>query len=259
MSMGIDGSANASVGADGSASAGGSIGGGIGSTLAGALSGSLSAGIGVAGSVALNAAANFAATANFSVALLAGPASPAAAAGTRPPEIYPAFRFKVQFQGLGPMRFQSVGQIHASQNKSTPPASAKSPADQSKGPAAAKGPTAPPPMSVSQGGQGGASTRLPGIGWSWDELTLKRGVAKDGVPLLMWIMEWWKNPVIAIPKDLTVIMLDSEGKPAMTWTFKQTFPTEWTLAEFKSDSLPGGLAFETLKLAWAGTPELILG
>ena len=263
MSMDIGASANASVSADGSASAGASIGGGIGGALAGALGAGLSAGISVAGGLAISAAASFAANLNFSAGLSASFGASAVSPGMRPPDVYPAFKFRVQFRGIAsPMRFQSVGQIHAMQNKPTPPAPARPPAQ----PATNSGPGHPaphpapaaPPTNVAQGGQGGAITRLPGMGWSWDELILKRGVAPDGIELLMWIKSWWTNPQLATRKDLMIFMLDFEGNPAMTWTFNQTFPTEWTLAEYKSDSYPGTLAFETLKLAWAGTPELIV-
>ena len=273
MSMDIGGSANASVSADGSASAGGSIGGGIGGTLAGALGGSLSAGIGVAGGLALSAAANFAANLNFNAGLSASFGSPAAVVGTNPPDIYPLYKFMVQFQGLGPMRFQSCGQIKATQGMA-PNAAPSAPAPNNNAPTAhntpaahgatgansspaAHGATSSGTQNISQGGGGGASTRLPSGVWTWSDLTLTRGMARDGLPLLQWIMGWLKGDRKS-RLDLTVILLDLEGIPVMTWHFKKTFPTEWSLPVFSAGPAPGALVIETLKLAFDGSPDLIL-
>jgi phage tail-like protein len=272
MSMGIGGSASASVGADGSASAGGSIGSGIGGTLAGALGGSLSAGIGMAGGLALSAAANFAANLSFNAGFSASFGAPAATPGTHPPDIYPLYKFMVQFQSLGPMRFQGCGPISATQGiaPNAPPASAgahnnptsTSGAHNSTTPATS-GPsthasTSTTTTNAPQGGQGGATKRLPSGVWTWSDITLTRGMAKDGIPLLTWIMGWLKGDRKR-PLDLTVILLDLEGIPAMTWHFKQTFPTQWSLPPFSASSpTGGGLVIESLKLAFDGSPEFIL-
>jgi phage tail-like protein len=274
MSMDIGGSANASVSADGNASAGASIGGGIGGTLAGALGGSLSAGLGVAGGLAVSAAANLAANVNLSAGLSARFGGPAAVVGTNPPDIYPLYKFMVQFQGLGPMRFQSCGPIKATQgiapSATPPPAVTHNNAPAAQGSPAAHGTTAAnsspaahgttstATQNISQGGGGGASTRLPSGVWTWTDLTLTRGMAKDGLPLLQWIMGWLKGDR-KTRLDLTVILLDLEGIPVMTWHFKKTFPTEWSLPSFSAGPAPGALVIETLKLAYDGSPDLILG
>ena len=268
MSMDIGGSANASVSADGNASAGASIGGGIGSTLAGALGGSLSAGIGIAGGLALSAAANFAANLNFSAGLSASVGASTVTPGTHPPDIYPLFKFIVQIAGLGPVRFQSCGPIKASPVPAAPASAAQSaPATQSA-PGAHNAPsagnstpathaaTAASTQHVAQGGAGGASVMLPSGSWKWDDLTLKRGLAKDGTALLTWIMQWVKGNY-QTTRSVTVIMLDLEGKPAMTWTFKDTFPKEWSIPSFEAGPPPGALVIETLKLGHQGA-ELIL-
>ena len=206
MSIGLGGNANASVGVDGSASAGASVDGGIGGSLAGALGGSLSAGIGLAGSLALSASASLAASASFGAGFSFGSSGPAPVLGARPPDILPNYKFMVQFQSLGPMRFQSISGIVATQTMAapptpTPPAGPANSAAHSTGPGARNNtahpaPAAPPASQgvsaastthVGQGGAGGSATRLPRGNWTWTDLTLKRGVAKDGLALTNWI------------------------------------------------------------------------
>ena len=266
MSMDIGASANASVGADGSASAGGSIGGGIGGTLAGALGGGLSAGISVAGGLAFSAAANFAANLNFNAGLSASFGASTVTPGTHPPDIYPLFKFIVEIPTMGPVRFQSCGPISVNPVPAAAPAQSPPAAQPAQGThnAPAGGHNAPATHTataastqhITQGGQGGATVMLPSGAWKWDDLTLKRGLARDGTKLLTWIMKWVKGRYQET-HSVTVIMLDAEGKPAMTWTFKDCFPKAWSIPPFEAGPPPGALVIETLKLGHQGA-DLIL-
>jgi len=77
-------------------------------------------------------------------------------------------------------------------------------------------------------------------------ITLKRGVSKEA-SLLEWLA---KSVHSAQPTDLSIKVLDFEGKPLQTWSFRQAYPVKWT----GSDLNAGGSEFltQSLEVAHSG-------
>ncbi len=77
-------------------------------------------------------------------------------------------------------------------------------------------------------------------------ITLKRGIAKEAS-----LLEWLQQSVIKVKQtDLSIKVLDFEGKPLQTWSFRQAYPVKWT----GSDLNAGGSEFltQSLEVAHSG-------
>ena len=77
-------------------------------------------------------------------------------------------------------------------------------------------------------------------------ITLKRGVAKEAS-----LLEWLQQSVVKVKQtDLSIKVLDFEGKPLQTWSFRQAYPVKWT----GSDLNAGGSEFltQSLEVAHSG-------
>ena len=160
----------------------------------------------------------------------------------------------MRFQGCGPIKATPLPAPSPTPAPQSGSASHNAPAGGNGTPALHGGTMAASTTHVAQGGAGGSTVMLPPGAWKWDDLTLKRGLAKDGTALMVWILKWMKGNY-QDKRGVTVIMLDLEGMPAMTWTFKDTFPKEWSIPAF--DAGANALAIETLKLGHNGA-DLIL-
>ena len=77
-------------------------------------------------------------------------------------------------------------------------------------------------------------------------ITLKRGVSKEA-SLLEWVT---KTVVKAEPTNLSIKVLDFDGSPIQTWSFRQAYPVKWT----GSDLNAGGSEFltQSLEVAHSG-------
>lgn len=243
---------------------GASISGSIASSLGGNLAGSLSAGLSTSVSAAANAAAAVSVDAGGSAALSAGiSAAGGATSGgaARPPDIWPAFSFIVQIQGMGPLRFQKVGGdtggFAATMHEAPPAAPAPTPTTANGAPH----PATPPrsganssssggSVNVQQAGQNGSPTQLPSRNWTVDKIKLTRGMAPDGTALWSWLLKSSKGEYD--PREVTVIVLDEEGKMAITWVFHKTYPTQWKFPALDATGDKGTLAIEEITLAVQG-------
>ncbi|MBI4786712.1 MAG: phage tail protein [Chloroflexi bacterium] len=183
------------------------------------LSGSLNFGADLGASVDLAATVSTAATLAISAATAPAPA--VVPLGAHPPDVWSAFKFIVEIEGVSAMRFKNVGAISVIGT----------------------------PEHAQQGGRPGPGDQLPPLSWKWSDLSLSRGMAKDGVALWRWVMDTVSKKRL-VPHNITVTLLDAEGKPGMVWTFLKAYPKEWTLPTF--DASEGKLAIETIKFAHQG-------
>ena len=77
-------------------------------------------------------------------------------------------------------------------------------------------------------------------------ITLKRGVTSEKA-----LLQWFQKTVVeASPRDLSITLCDSAGKPIQTWSFRNAYPVKWT----GSDLNAGGTEFltESLEIAHNG-------
>src|SRR3954447_16082859 len=77
-------------------------------------------------------------------------------------------------------------------------------------------------------------------------ITLKRGIAKETS-----LLEWLQQSVVKVQQtDLSIKVLDFDGKPLQTWSFRQAYPVKWT----GSDLNAGGSEFltQSLEIAHSG-------
>ncbi len=88
-------------------------------------------------------------------------------------------------------------------------------------------------------------------------LVLKRALEPLNNPLETWIhdtIDGGFNKKIT-PKEITVNLLDKQGKPLCSWVFTNAFPIKWEVSGFNSTS--NSLAIETLELKYNEMKRLI--
>lgn len=138
-----------------------------------------------------------------SLASLVAITAPQAPAGTRLPDPLVLFRFKVEIDGIdGTLRFQKCS----------------GPSIQTK------------PDVITSGGSPKHAAKMPGKVWKWDDVKLTRGIALDGDGLWHWVLDTIKKRRID-PHDITVTLLQPDGKEAMTWTFRNAYPKSWQISK----------------------------
>jgi phage tail-like protein len=90
--------------------------------------------------------------------------------------------------------------------------------------------------------EGGINTfvhRLPGR-IKQGNITLKRGITTEKA-----LLQWFEKSVIKVePCDLSIGILDYEGKPVQTWSFRNAYPVKWTGTDLNA----GGSEFLTQSL-----------
>lgn len=98
-----------------------------------------------------------------------------------------------------------------------------------------------------EGGLNSGRHRLPGR-YYYSDLTLKKGIARDGAPLWRWVQDAVNGNIQT--REVTVILLDVAGEPVLRLNFTRAFPVKWS-----ATGLVGGsaeIAIETLTLAHQG-------
>jgi phage tail-like protein len=66
------------------------------------------------------------------------------------------------------------------------------------------------------------------------------------------LYKWHQDVIAGIiePKNVAVILLDSEKNEAKRWTFENAFPIKWTGPDLKADN--NALAIESLEIVHRG-------
>ena len=95
----------------------------------------------------------------------------------------------------------------------------------------------------------GGENRLPTTS-SYKNLTLKRAIAPTGSKLISWC-ESRLNAGLAVEiqtKNVSISLLNNEGKVFKKWTFYNAYPTKYDVSDFKSQEHE--ILVETLELAY---------
>lgn len=100
---------------------------------------------------------------------------------------------------------------------------------------------------VREGGQNEFVHRLPGR-IEYGNLTLKRGYVR-GVDFFRWCRTVFNRSTIE-RKQVTVALVDQQGKEVTSWTFLDAYPTKWTGPSLQAGE--GQIAFESIELAHRG-------
>ncbi len=102
---------------------------------------------------------------------------------------------------------------------------------------------------VSSGGENRFKYRLPTTVKS-QNLVLKRALIPEGSKLIQWCSDTidmgLDNGIQT--KDITLSLLNAEGKPQVSWTFHNAYPVKYAVSDLRSNE--SELAIETIELAY---------
>jgi phage tail-like protein len=98
-----------------------------------------------------------------------------------------------------------------------------------------------------EGGVNDHVHRLPGPARFPANLVLRRGMTRD-----LELYSWLESAVLGAirPVNVSIVVGDSAGADARTWTFVGAYPVKWTGPELRASN--AALAIESLELAHAG-------
>ncbi len=91
------------------------------------------------------------------------------------------------------------------------------------------------------------ATKMPGLK-KFGNVTMKKGIFKGDTSFWDWLNQIKMNVIARIA--VTIILLDEEHKPAMTWKLENAWPTKITETDFKSDG--NEVAIESIEIAHEG-------
>jgi phage tail-like protein len=97
-----------------------------------------------------------------------------------------------------------------------------------------------------EGGVNEFSHRLPTRA-KFENLVLKRGFLIKS-QLVDWIRDAIENFVFT-PITVTVVLLNENQEPLLTWEFNDVWPVKWSVSDFKAQE--NALVIETLELAYS--------
>ncbi|GJL65137.1 MAG: phage tail protein [Nitrospirales bacterium] len=96
-----------------------------------------------------------------------------------------------------------------------------------------------------EGGLNEYAHKLP-TGAKYGNLVLKRGLV-TGSEVRDWIRDAVENFQFE-PRDVSVILLNQEHEPLVTWNFLGAYPVKWSLSDLKAQD--NALAIESVELAY---------
>jgi phage tail-like protein len=97
---------------------------------------------------------------------------------------------------------------------------------------------------IKEGGENRYVHRLP-LRPQFENLVLKRGMV-TGSGLLQWVED--TAQFAFSPKNVTVILMDAESTPLVSWQFNNAYPVTYQVSPFKSQE--GALVLETVELCY---------
>lgn len=89
--------------------------------------------------------------------------------------------------------------------------------------------------------------KMPGIG-KVGNVTLKRGVFVGDQDYWKWYSEIKSNTVNKGRETVVIQLVDENGKPTMSWTLNNAYPTKITSTDMKSDG--NEAAIDTIEVAY---------
>lgn len=105
-------------------------------------------------------------------------------------------------------------------------------------------------VEIREGGENRFTHRAPGIA-SQPNLVLRRGLMAAPSALFDWCRETLESDFTQpiAPRDVTISLLDENGKPVMMWNAVAAWPVKWEIAPFNATE--NSVATETLEFAYA--------
>jgi phage tail-like protein len=102
---------------------------------------------------------------------------------------------------------------------------------------------------VASGGENRFKYRLPTTSSS-KNLILKRAIVPTGSKLIAWCADTLDNGLASAiqTQDVSVDLLDNEGKVLMKWTFYSAYPVSYAVSDLKSQE--SEILIETIELAY---------
>ena len=102
---------------------------------------------------------------------------------------------------------------------------------------------------VAGGGENRFKYRLPTVSAS-KNLSLKRAIVPTGSQLITWCANTLDNGLATAiqTQDVSVDLLDNEGKILMKWTFYNAYPLSYAVSDLKSQE--SEILIETIELAY---------
>lgn len=97
---------------------------------------------------------------------------------------------------------------------------------------------------IKEGGENRYVHRLP-LRPQFENLVLKRGMV-TGSDLLQWVED--TAQFTFAPKNVTVILMDAESNPLVSWQFNNAYPVTYQISPFKSQE--GALVLETVEICY---------
>lgn len=103
--------------------------------------------------------------------------------------------------------------------------------------------------SIAEGGENRFTYSAP-KGRKFQNLKLKRGFLSKNSELLKWCTETLEGDLSKLikPKNLTVILMDANGKPVCSWNFQNAYPVKWEIGSF--NSMNNEIAAETIEFKY---------
>ncbi len=102
---------------------------------------------------------------------------------------------------------------------------------------------------VTSGGENRFKYRLPNVNSS-QNLVLKRAIVPTGSKLIAWCSSTMDDGLATAieTKDVSVNLLDNEGKVLKKWTFYNAYPVKYAVSDLKSQE--SEILIETIELAY---------
>ncbi|WP_046755874.1 phage tail protein [Kordia jejudonensis] len=102
---------------------------------------------------------------------------------------------------------------------------------------------------ITSGGENRFKYRLPNVSSS-QNLVLKRAIVPTGSKLITWCSSTLDDGLAAAiqTKDVSVNLLDNEGKVLKKWTFYNAYPVKYAVSDLKSQE--SEILIETIELAY---------
>ncbi|HEX6354191.1 phage tail protein [Actinophytocola sp.] len=107
-------------------------------------------------------------------------------------------------------------------------------------------------VNYAEGGRNDSVHQLP-LRHSWNRLTLKRGVSRDR---LLW--SWYQAGLaesLGARRDGAVIVLGTDGVPAMAWAFHGGLAAKWSGPDLHAEQ--NAVAIESLEIAHEGLTNVL--
>ena len=140
---------------------------------------------------------------------------------SRGPDPSPSFRFGVKIDGIDVARFSECSGLELEMET----------------------------FEYKEGGLNSRVHRLPGR-VKFTNLTLKKGIAKDGADLYKWVTDTVAGQLSV--KPVTVTLYDLSGQnPLRTWNYVGAYPVKWSAVALNAEQ--NAIAIESLVLAHQGT------